>query len=220
MKKLTCLLTMACCFMLQGTSSASLIVTIGNVYGTNTFLDVRVEGSGTLTDSLHYFSSLALPQGSPPVSPAVSNVNGFAKSVENNIGEVYTGTQYNHWGQLLSTPITLHNTTDSTTEQIEYLLFDYDTGTGTDDFTLLFIAPAGFLVSGESWTISGYSTFTLGKGNSTYFHLGTYSYVDPSVGEVTLIVQEEPALVPEPSTVLSLIVGVVLLMGIGRRKTR
>lgn len=219
MKKITCLIMMACSFMFQGTSSAAVVVTVGNVYGSNTNLDVSIKGSGTIAGGL-IKTIWRIPDGSAPIgpdNPLVYDVNLFAGIASGAVGE-YTTSAYNYYAHKLTTPITIFNTTKSTTEEIEYLVFNHNTGTGNDSFNLVFIHSGTFFSLNDEWEISGVSLLPLGKADSSVLTRGSYSYSDPSVGDMTLILRESTAIIPEASTAMSFVLGVMLLLVAGRRK--
>lgn len=221
MKMFICLITMTCCFLLQGVSSAAVVVTLGQVTGVNTELDVSIRGSGVLGVDTFYTKLFPIPDAANPPSPNATNVNFFtaATRTENNIGDIVSSTFTSPYAQPLSTPITLSNLTDTTSVLIEYIMFDHDSPfPNVDDFHLVFFAPDAFIEPGDAWSISGYSKVVLGKGNASDFYVGTYSYTDDATGEVTLIIQENTASIPEASTALSFVLGVVLLMVIGQRR--
>lgn len=213
MKTIASLLFLLCLVGMPVESRADLLVTIGGVTGTATNLDVTIEGSGTIplgaANDLRYITVF-------PVESGTGNTNLFpsthflATELEGNIGD-YVTSLYNFYSAPLTTPITLHNTTDSTSTQIEYLMFDDDAGATGDDFNLIFFAPDLFIEPGDSWTISGSSAFVLEKGNASVFTLGTYSFTDVGVGEFTLVLQESSA-IPEPFTAVSFMMGGLLLM--------
>lgn len=213
MKTIASLLFLVCLVGMPLESRADLLVTIGGVTGTATNLDVTIEGSGTIplgaANDLYYIGVFAVESGTgnPTLFP---DTHFFATEIEGNIGD-YVTSLYNFYSSPLTTPITLHNTTDSTSTTIEYLQFDNDAGPTGDDFNLVFFAPDLFIEPGDSWTISGSSAFVLEKGNASVFTLGTYSHTDVGVGEFTLVLQESSA-IPEPFTGLSVIMGGLLLM--------
>lgn len=217
MKAIAPLLILACLVVMPVEGRADLVVTLGGVSGVETNLDVTIEGSGILGADTYYLNVYSFPESEAKGGARHSDTHLFTAtgSAENNIGNIVSSL-YNYYGVLLSAPITLSNVTASTAAQVEYLLFDYDAPVGEDadqdDFQLVFFAPKLFIKAGDEWAISGTSTIALAKGNASVFNLGTYSYTDTAIGEVTLVIQEEYAVIPEPFTGFSFVIGGLLLM--------
>lgn len=213
MKYIAPLLILACLVGRPLESRADLFVTLGGVTGVSTNLDVTIEGSGTIAVDPLYIALYRFPTNTAPLT---ADTHFFSEVADNDIGKFLTST-YNYYGAAPSSPITLHNLTDSTSVDIAYLNFNWDSDPLLDNFQLIFYAPDVFIEPGDEWMISGQATVPLTSGNASVFTLGTYSYTDGSIGEVTLVIQESSA-IPEPFTALSFIIGGLLLLFFRKQK--
>ena len=186
---------------------ADLIVTIGNVAGANTSLDVSIVGSGTIGDdtidstgnAASYYTDFS---GSLEVFNIVER-EFLAASSNGNIGD-YVDSSYNSArGERFTSAISVSNTTDSTTADARWLYLDHDAG-GDDFLVILDILDDSFLEPGDNWTVNGTTTMTLQNGDASDFTVGSYSYTDSAVGLVTLNIQSaalQGAAVPEPGSI-------------------
>ncbi len=198
-------LALASLALLHTAAQADLTITVGGVTGTSTDLDISIVGSGTVgATDVQYLSVFAFDGAN------ISNTNAFVAdgSTENNIGEY---TNANNFDEQLATPVALNNLTDTTSSAFEWILFDGDPGAGEDDIWLAFFAPDSFLEPGDQWSANGMSELIMNDGNASNFTIGTYSYTDPTLGEVTLIIQEASA-IPEPASLALFGIGVALVL--------
>jgi hypothetical protein len=211
------------------TTHASLIVTIGDVTGTNTLLTLSIEGGGTLssdletagTGSLGIYTDFSGTIDSSVPNTRVSLVgDGVGFFADNDIGEYVDNTYRLFSGERLVNGIAVNNITDSTLAMANWLNFDSD-GVGFDDFAVILDSTDNSLFDvGDVWSVSGLSTIQLQRGDASDFVLGTYSYQDNALGMVTLIIQENSVLaVSEPGTFALL--GISLVgMGLIRRRNK
>ncbi len=186
-------LAMASLVHLGAAAQADLFITIGGVSGTSTDLDITIVGSGTVgATDVQFLSGFAFD------GTTIPNTNAFVAdgSTENNIGEY---TNANNFDEKLTTAVALKNLTDETSAPIEWVLFDGDPGAGEDDIWLAFFAPDSFLEPGDKWSVDGGSELHMDDGNASNFTIGTYACTDPTLGKITLIVQEASA-IHEPAS--------------------
>lgn len=207
-------------FSISSLANAGLIITIGDVVGTNTSLSVSLVGSGTLssdlashpdgTGSLKIYTDFSGSIIDTWPNTRVGFIgDGLTHFADNNIGD-YVGLAYGSFtAERLVTEITINNLTDGTVGLARWLDID-DDGLGDDFAVILDSMDHSLFDIGDSWSVNGFSILQLQLGNASDFTLGTYSYIDNALGVVTLIIQKNSVTsVPEPSTLAIFALGMI-----------
>jgi hypothetical protein len=207
-------------FLSSTVVNAGLIITIGDVIGSNTFLSVSLVGSGTLSSDL-----VEHPDGTGSLdvytdfSGTIINTfpntrvgfigDGVGHFANNDIGN-YVGPTYSTFtAERLVSTITINNETDGTVGLARWLNLD-DDGVGDDFAVILDSMDHSLFDAGDLWSVNGSSMLQLQRGNASDLTLGTYSYLDNALGNVTLIIQTGSLTsVPEPSTLAILALGMI-----------